>query len=364
MSNQIVSKKIEIKCITCKKVFEVYLYRKNTAKFCSRKCKHISLENQTPWNKGLKGLYFGKILSIPSNCLNCGNIFKLFPSRVGKNKFCSKSCYAQFHRGKPNGRKGIPNPKLSKELHPMWKGGLPKCPNCQEIKGRYSKLCRNCEAKFRIPWNKNTQIINCQKCGINIEVSPNKVGIQKFCSKRCGLLGTKRNLGKRHSLETRELIRKRTPIRRGPENNKWQGGITPLYNQIRNCSKYNEWRKEIFKNDNYTCVMCGNNESGNNESGNLNAHHITPFAQIIKGFKIKTIEDALGCDILWWKSNGVTFCKDCHIKAEQRIKNYWVNGTDAHDCREDSKRKDGWRHSNFTRLPLCLPTMEHEKNSV
>jgi len=36
-------KKIQKKCLTCKKAFEVSLYRKNTAKFCSMSCRSINI---------------------------------------------------------------------------------------------------------------------------------------------------------------------------------------------------------------------------------------------------------------------------------------------------------------------------------
>jgi len=45
---------IKLNCIICNKEFYVINYKKNKAKYCSRKCKHISQKNYIPWNKGKK----------------------------------------------------------------------------------------------------------------------------------------------------------------------------------------------------------------------------------------------------------------------------------------------------------------------
>jgi 5-methylcytosine-specific restriction endonuclease McrA len=93
------------------------------------------------------------------------------------------------------------------------------------------------------------------------------------------------------------------------ENNpNWKGGITELNHLIRNSIQMRDWRKEVFKKDNYTCQKCGKN------GGELKAHHIEPFSKIIKENKIKTVEDAINCASLWGIKNGKTLCVDCHPK--------------------------------------------------
>lgn len=56
-----------------------------------------------------------------------------------------------------------------------------------------------------------------------------------------------------------------------------------------------EWRKEVFKRDNYTCQICGN------RGGKLNADHILPYSLF------EELRESL--------SNGRTLCKDCHKKT-------------------------------------------------
>lgn len=84
-------------------------------------------------------------------------------------------------------------------------------------------------------------------------------------------------------------------IRRGAENNKWKGGITPLNHVIRTSAEYESWRKAVFKRDDYTCQECGQ------YGRQLNADHIKPFATYPEyRFDIE---------------NGRTLCASCHRKT-------------------------------------------------
>ena len=91
---------IELKCKTCGEQFEVHLYRKTTAKYCSVKCKCIDFRGVAPWNKGTanKDKIFCKI---------CKKEFLRYPSR--KAIFCSPKCQAID-------RVGIKRPDVSKRM--------------------------------------------------------------------------------------------------------------------------------------------------------------------------------------------------------------------------------------------------------
>lgn len=80
--------------------------------------------------------------------------------------------------------------------------------------------------------------------------------------------------------------------RRGYKNSAWKGGITPINTAIRNSEPYQEWRKEVFKRDDFTCQDCGK------RGVELHADHIKPFAYF----------PALRLDL----QNGKTLCKPCH----------------------------------------------------
>jgi len=100
----------------------------------------------------------------------------------------------------------------------------------------------------------------------------------------------------------------------GKNNRGWKGGVTPLYDQIRQCGEYINWRTQIFGRDNFTCQKCGV------RGVYLEAHHIKRFSKIIKENNIKTLNMALNCPELWDLNNGITLCKQCHNKTKGRIK--------------------------------------------
>lgn len=65
----------------------------------------------------------------------------------------------------------------------------------------------------------------------------------------------------------------------------------------------NQFRKDVFKRDNFKCIMCdfvhGTIEGA---AEVLDAHHITDRNQMPDGGYVK--------------QNGITLCKNCHWKAE------------------------------------------------
>lgn len=79
---------------------------------------------------------------------------------------------------------------------------------------------------------------------------------------------------------------------RGSRNNLWKGGITPINAKIRTSIEYKNWRREVFKKDNYTCVMCGQ------RGGNKEADHIKSFSAYP--------------ELRFEVSNGRTLCRPCH----------------------------------------------------
>jgi predicted restriction endonuclease len=80
---------------------------------------------------------------------------------------------------------------------------------------------------------------------------------------------------------------------RGDAHWNWQGGITEKQARDILYPGYKEWRKAVYRRDNWTCRMCGSKKSGI-----LRAHHIEP---------VKKRPDLI-LDI----NNGLTVCKPCH----------------------------------------------------
>jgi hypothetical protein len=133
----------------------------------------------------------------------------------------------------------------------------------------------------------------CSVCGNVFTVLPSRDD-KEFCSRKCAIIGRRKGVYDRH----------------GQNNPKWKGGITPLRRMIWKSDAYDSWRRSIFIRDNRTCQGCGTRK------GELQVHH-TPyeFANILKDFDIRSLEDALGCKILWDKKNGKVMCVRCHRRT-------------------------------------------------
>ena len=114
-------------------------------------------------------------------------------------------------------------------------------------------------------------------------------------------------------VQSAEARLKNSLAQRGEKNHAWKGGVTVFNESIRSSAKYLAWRDAVYKRDDYCDVITG--ERGN---GNLNAHHITPFAEIIEKHHITTFEEAMACDELWDVSNGITMIEANHILYHAR----------------------------------------------
>lgn len=83
----------------------------------------------------------------------------------------------------------------------------------------------------------------------------------------------------------------------GIPREKFTGFLTSENSRVRGRTEYFNWRKSVFKRDNYTCQCCGQH------GGKLNAHHIQNFSD----------NENLRFDI----NNGITLCFNCHsLKSE------------------------------------------------
>lgn len=64
--------------------------------------------------------------------------------------------------------------------------------------------------------------------------------------------------------------------------------------------EYSEWRTQVFKRDNYTCIRCGKHRE------HLNAHHIKFWSSYPQErFNVQ---------------NGQTLCRTCHTEVHQLLK--------------------------------------------
>lgn len=100
-------------------------------------------------------------------------------------------------------------------------------------------------------------------------------------------------------------------IRHGENSTNWKGGVTSIGAAIRTCNLMLIFKKFVLERDNYKCVKCGINKN------DLEIHHIIPISVIIKKYNIQNVEDSRSCDLLWDTTNGITVCKDCHMKLDK-----------------------------------------------
>ena len=70
-------------CIHCATKFMVPNYRKDTARYCSRRC--LALAARTTGE---------------ANCAQCGQRFSFIASRANKAKYCSANCYHEAMKGR------------------------------------------------------------------------------------------------------------------------------------------------------------------------------------------------------------------------------------------------------------------------
>lgn len=108
-----------------------------------------------------------------------------------------------------------------------------------------------------------------------------------------------KQLGKVLSLKTRKKISEAKRLLIGEVK-------TPINKLIRASYMYRQWISDIFTRDDYTCQECLK------RGVKLHAHHIKPFASILKENQIDSVEKAFICSELWNINNGKTLCVACH----------------------------------------------------
>jgi hypothetical protein len=131
------------------------------------------------------------------------------------------------------------------------------------------------------------------------------------------------NLGKKLSQEHKDKISKAHSGKKLTDKHKLKIGLSgkgvsgrkkslnavfSLVQEIRQSTRYRDWRKSILELDNNQCHWCGSIE-------NVEVDHIDSIADLIHRNNIKTLDDAYKCINLWSQDNGRVLCKTCHKKT-------------------------------------------------
>jgi 5-methylcytosine-specific restriction endonuclease McrA len=185
------------------------------------------------------------------------------------------------------------------------------CDNCgkedTKIQSEYTRtqnhFCSDqCKWEFKQKSYRNRVTVECENCGQEIKKTPSQVELSEshFCEKECmleynstqkefecdycGSVGTKRkaDLEKNNSNYCSRDCHLSAKVEQAE------------YPDPRDDPRLDEWRKDVFQRDQYTCQDCGG------VGGELHAHHINRWSEAPEErFKIP---------------NGVTLCKTCHWK--------------------------------------------------
>lgn len=170
-----------------------------------------------------------------------------------------------------------------------------------DIKRNQTKSC-GCQYYRK----KGIEIIKCAcGCGNNLDYLDRKGRKKMFIhghNKGHSIPHTKDSVIKMSLANIGKKIPKEVRLKMGSKkekNSNWKGGVTSTNELIRKSYEYKEWRQEVFKRDNYTCISCLEKEK---VSGKLEADHIMPFAYFP--------------ELRFNLDNGRTLCKDCHKKTD------------------------------------------------
>lgn len=200
---------------------------------------------------------------VEKSCLICELKFSVYPSIAKTKKYCSRVCMGKAGKGRKRSeatKKAISN--SLKEAHKNNPG----------------------------PWRKDYSVTEETRIKMSESASGRKLSDDWIKNR------TRAQTGLKRSEETR---RKMSAARMGKNAPGWKGGVSKKNRTDRAnfmvTFEYKEWRKKIFKRDDYTCQICG--EKG----GELNADHIKPYQTHPK---LRLCLD-----------NGRTLCVKCHRKT-------------------------------------------------
>ena len=192
--------------------------------------------------------------------------------------------------------------------------------NYEEVKKRVEE--QGCKLLSKEYVNKRTKLELKCKCGNTFYKTIDTFKRQPHC-KECGYKrisemqkGENNTFyGKKHSKETLKVLSEfhkgkqcgsDNPMygRRGKDSPNYNPNITDEEREKgRNIEGIQEWRKGVYKRDNYTCQKCGDNKGGN-----LVAHHLDGYHW----------DKEHRTDI----NNGATLCVCCHKSFHKTYGNH------------------------------------------
>lgn len=183
--------------------------------------------------------------------------------------------------------------------------------------------CQICQKKlYRRPSDlARYQAVCCKGCRSELykqrEPSPNlELGREKGTNHLEGIPKSKSSNKKRSKShkkwckENPDKLKARGEKIRGDKHYRWKGGSSKLNKSIRTMTENRKWMVAVKKRDK-KCRIC-------DSIVNLEADHIIPLALLIEQYKITNRDEARACRKLWDIKNGLTLCRRCHYKKDNR----------------------------------------------
>ena len=148
---------------------------------------------------------------------------------------------------------------------------------------------------------------DCPTCGNPFHPIICRFDTQKFCCWKC--IRRTEEFKKKVSLGMRGVNTwakgKKLPDRSGENSWFWKGGVSIINRTKRQTAEstveYREFRRKVFKRDNYTCQVCGDRTMAGHKI-KIQIDHIKPF----RFFP----------DLHMSEENVRTICLPCHYKTE------------------------------------------------
>lgn len=267
-------KRVKLTCLNCNEDYEVILSKVITSTYCSMKCKTECESVQRVSH------------STNYECDGCGKPIKVIPSQMIKHRlhFCDHKCYkhniGKFITGENN-----PNYHRVKFTCGWCGEEFSDTPSSR--KGNKTFCSNQCRTKSLSDRNAENTVekvmVECLECGKAMYKTLRQLTLSKHpcCSIQCS-----------NKFKSHFYVGEKHPL--------WNKNLTLQEREIgRKYPEYSNWRKLVYKRDEFTCQVCGDNTGSN-----LVAHHILNYSE----------HKELRTDV----DNGVTLCKSCHVKFHNR----------------------------------------------
>lgn len=188
------------------------------------------------------------------------------------------------------------------------------------IKERIIKQCVICNSDFKVRPCYVNRLYTCSPvCRAKKRTLPRKSpGKFRKCASlvciRCGSIFNRKNY------KTSKYCSPKCQNDSHSERMYKGGGNQDENRKLRTSREYQEWRRGVFKRDNYSCVKC-------NKKGRIHAHHIIPFSK--DKSKIYDLDNGMTlCLECHGKEHGLDFinkryikkCEDCKVKISHKAK--------------------------------------------